>query len=334
MVAGHLQEKKGKYYIVLSYKDELGKKKTKWQSTGLDIKGNKKRAEDLLQKARKEFDPIAINESEITFTGFMKSWLKMMKPSLELTTYSGYSYSINSIICPYFEEKNLLLKELQPKHIQDFYTYCMNERNVKARSVIRYHANIRKALKYAVNTDLLSSNPADKVQRPKVQKFIGKFYDIDEVNELLNTVKGTPIELPVMLAAFYGLRRGEIVGLKWDAIDFKNNTISICHTVTSIVVDGKQTIIEKDRAKNKSSHRTLPLVGEFHEILSKLRERQEEYKILCGRSYNKEFLDYICVNEMGNRIMPNYVTDNFTNTLLKNNMRRIRFHDLRHTAAS
>ena len=334
MVAGHLQEKNNRYQIVLSYKDELGKNRTKWISTGLPIKGNKKRAEDMLLKARREFDPAIITESEITFTGFMKSWLEMMRPNLELTTFAGYSINVKSIICPYFEDMKLLLRELQPKHIQDFYTHCMSVRNVKARSVIGYHANIRKALKYAVDTDLIISNPADKVQRPKVQKFIGKFYDIDEVNELFSIVQDSMLKLPVMMAAFYGLRRGEIVGLKWDAIDFKNNTISIQHTVTSICVDGKHVTIEKDRAKNKSSHRTLPLVGEFYDILMKLKEKQEEYRILCGKSYNNKYLDYICVDEMGNRLKPNFITENFRHTLLKNDMRRIRFHDLRHTAAS
>jgi len=105
-------------------------------------------------------------------------------------------------------------------------------------------------------------------------------------------------------------------------------------SITSTNIDGKHIIIEKDRAKNKSSHRTLPLVGEFHDILSKLKENQQEYRLLCGRSYNTKYLDYICVDEMGNRIKPNFITDNFRNILEKNNLRRIRFHDLRHTAAS
>jgi len=137
-----------------------------------------------------------------------------------------------------------------------------------------------------------------------------------------------------MMAAFYGLRRSEVLGLKWDAIDFKNNTITIQHTVTSVCVDGKYITIEKDRTKNKSSHRTLPLVGEFYDILSKRKEKQDEYRRLCGRSYNNKYLDYICVDEMGNRLKANFITANFKSTLVKNNMRVIRFHDLRHTAAS
>jgi len=335
MVAGHLQEKKGYYHIVLSYKDESGKHKTKWTSTGLPVKGNKKKAEFLLLEARTSFVPPKIaTDEEVTFTDYMESWLEMVRPNIELTTYASYAINIKAVICPYFSDRKLLLQDIQPKHIQDFYSHCMTVRGVSANSVIHYHANIRKALKYAVDTDLLLANPADKVQRPRVPKFVGKFYDIDEVNELFGFVRGTRIELPVLLAAFYGLRRSEILGLKWDAIDFKSNTITIRHTVTAAVIDGKQTFVVKDRTKNKSSYRSLPLVAEFHEILSNLYAQQAENRELCKSCYNKEYLGYICVDEMGNRIKPDYITNRFTLTLKNNNLRRIRFHDLRHTAAS
>jgi integrase len=138
----------------------------------------------------------------------------------------------------------------------------------------------------------------------------------------------------VKLAAFYGLKRSEIVGLKWDAIDFKNRTITIRHTVTDTVVDGKLVTVVKDRTKNKASYRTLPLVDEFYDMLSSLKEYQIECQALCRLSYNTEHLEYICVDEMGNRIKPNFITQNFQLALTNNNLRQIRFHDLRHTAAS
>ena len=76
-------------------------------------------------------------------------------------------------------------------------------------------------MKYAVKIDLISVNPADKVERPKADKFIGSFYDSNEVQALFEAAKGTLIEIPIFLGAFYGLRRSEALGLKWDAIDFK-----------------------------------------------------------------------------------------------------------------
>ena len=146
MVAGRLQEKKGHYYIVLSFKDESGKNKTKWISTGLLIKGNKKRAETLLLEARMNFViPTQLSEDDVSFAQFMKNWLEIVKPNIEQTTYSAYNTVIHNVICPYFENKGIMLRELQAKHIQNFYTHCLNVRGVSANTVIHYHANIRKA---------------------------------------------------------------------------------------------------------------------------------------------------------------------------------------------
>jgi integrase len=137
-----------------------------------------------------------------------------------------------------------------------------------------------------------------------------------------------------MFGAFYGLRRSEIGGLRWDSIDFINNTLTVKHTVTSANIDGKLTIISKDRAKNKSSLRSLPLVPMFKEFLLELKNRQEHYKTLCKKSYCKEYLDYIYVDEIGERIKPDYITSAFPVLLEKKGMRKIRFHDLRHSCAS
>ena len=129
------------------------------------------------------------------------------------------------------------------------------------------HANIHKALKYAVKNDLLESNPADKVERPKKDRFIGGYYDNEELNRLFEAAKGTQLELPILFGAFYGLRRSEVLGLKWDAIDFKNDTITIRHTVTACNLEGKCTLIAQDTTKTKSSLRTLPLVPMFKQKL-------------------------------------------------------------------
>ena len=117
-------------------------------------------------------------------------------------------------------------------------------------------------------------------------------------------------------------------------IDFQNNTITIRHTVTSCNLDGKHIQIAQDTTKTKSSMRTLPLVPAFKEKLLKLKEQQEEYKRVCGRCYNKKYLEYICVDEMGTLISPHYLTSSFPKLLEKNNLRHIRFHDLRHSCAS
>ena len=334
MVAGHLREKKGYYYAVLNYTDSLGKRKTKWISTGLTVKGNKKRAEAILMDARRNFNPEEpkVMNGDILFADYMEQWLDIIKSSVAVPTFASYSTTVKRVVAPYFREKEITLKNLTAKDIQEFY---MKElQRVSASSVIHYHANIHKALKYAVKIDLIDVNPADKVERPKKDRYVGSFYDADEVNALFEAAKGRKLELPILFGAFYGLRRSEAIGLKWDAIDFEQNTITIRHTVTSCDLDGKRVLVASDTTKTKSSMRTLPLVPFMRERLLALKEEQQENRRLCGRSYIKDYIGYVCVNEIGDLIKPHYVTESFPKLLKANGLRHIRYHDLRHSCAS
>lgn len=203
-----------------------------------------------------------------------------------------------------------------------------------APTVIHRHANIRKCLQYAFQIGLIKSNPADRVERPRKDKYLATIYNQQELEILFKTVKGDPIELGVILAAFYGLRRSEVVGLKWDAIDFEKKTISIKHTVTQVNVDGKNITVQKDRTKTKSSYRTLPLVPPFEELLRRLKQEQLVNQKVCGAAYCKKYLDYIYVNAMGELVKPNFITQHFEIVLKNHGLKKIRFHDLRHSCAS
>ena len=341
MVAGHLQEKNGMFYVVLNYRDENGKRKTPWISTNLPVKGNKKRAENFMMDVRRNFVPPnvqrieereAMQKGDILFTDFLLKWLRVAKSTVKLTTYASYEMMATRIIIPYFETLNIKLKELTTEDIQEFYSAQLER--VSANTVIHYHAVIHRALKYAVKIKTIQSNPAVNVERPRKEKFIGSFYDKKEINTLFDIIQGHPLEVAIKLAAFYGLRREEIIGLKWTAIDFENNTLTIQHTVTECNLDGKHIEVASDTAKTGSSLRTMPLVTNFREMLLAKKEKQEHYRKLCGRSYCKEYLDYIFVNEMGERWKPRYLSDGFKRILEQNGLRRIRFHDLRHTCAS
>lgn len=344
MVAGHLQEKNGYYYVVLNYKDSNGKRRSKWISTKLPIKGNKKRAEQCLLEERAKFiieeepEPatkmvqVSSFNNDMLFCDFLEKWLEIAKPTVSISTYCSYVTLSQSVIIPYFKKEGTTLSGLKPINIQCFYMEQLNR--VKATTVIHYHAIIHRALKYAVKIELLLSNPADRVERPRKEKFIGAFYDSGEIKKLFEITKGTKLELPVFLGAFYGLRRSEVIGLKWDAIDFDNDTITIMHTVTACRLDGKLTEIKQDSTKTAASMRTLPLVPIFKEMLTERKVKQEYYQKIFGKSYNKNYLDYICVDEIGNIISPNYVTTAFSKLLEKNGMRHIRYHDLRHSCAS
>ena len=275
MIAGHLQEKKGLYYMVLSYKDKSGKRISKWLPTGLPVKGNKKRAEDMLMAARAEFVAReAAIDRDMPFSSYLVQWMEIARSTLKPNTAAGYASMIQNPIAPYFQQRGITLGGLQAVNIQMFYTSQL--KRVSANTVIHYHAIIHRALKYAVKTDLIDVNPADKVERPRKDRFTASFYDGNEVNLLFQVARGTPLELPVMLAAFYGLRRSEVVGLKWDAIDFENKTIAIRHTVTAFAEKGRRIEVAADTTKTASSRRTLPLVPAFQTKLAALKEEQQK----------------------------------------------------------
>ena len=335
MVAGHLTLKNGKYYAVLNYKNAGGQRKTKWISLGLSEKGNKRKAESELARLRAEFEPpkeVGDLSSDMLFADYLLEWLEIAKGRLAHATYGAYQGLLKSTIVPYFRKKKLTLRELEARHLQMFYSEML--RRVTPNTVIHYHAVIHSALKYAVKTDMLIQNVVDKVDRPRKNSFQPVFLSADEMQKMFEALRGTKLELPVLVAAFYGLRRGEVVGLKWDAIDFDQNTITIRHTVTSCDLDGKRVLDASDTTKTKSSMRTLPLVPFMRERLLTLKEEQQENRRLCGRSYIKEYHEYVCVNEIGALIKPHYVTASFPKLLKAKGMRQIRYHDLRHSSAS
>ena len=335
MVAGHLTLKNGRYYAVLNYRNAGGQRKTKWISLGLPEKGSKRKAEAELARLRAEFEPpkeVGDLSSDMLFADYLLEWLEIAKGRLAVATYSSYAAMIKKPVGPYFRQRNLTLRELEARHLQMFYSEML--RKVKPNTVIHYHAIIHSALKYAVKTDMLVQNVADKVDRPKKNSFQPVFLSAEEMQKMFEALRGTKLELPVLVAAFYGFRRGEVLGLKWDAIDFERGTISIIRTVTTITVDGKQTEIEQQSAKTKSSLRTLPLIGSFREYFLQVKEAQELNKQVCGNCYNYEYDGFVFVDEVGERMRVEYLTNAFPKFLESHGLRRMRFHDLRHSCAS
>ena len=334
MIAGHLQIKNDYYYMVLSYLDANGKRKQPWFPTGLPIKNNKKRAEKMLLELRQTYVPPAEHKSngelsaDMLFADYMELWLEVVRNSIEITTFSSYTQMVKGKIVPYFRKTGVKLGELQARHIQSFYLYEL--KTVCPNTVIHEHANIHKALKYAVKMDLIPYNPADKVERPKKQKYIADYYRLEELEQLFEATKDHPYSLLIQITAFYGLRRSEALGLRWDAIDFERNTITIRHIVTNAKIDGKYEIVREDRAKTKSSLRSLPLVDNIREKLLALKEQQKENKRICGNCYNREYDGYVFVDVMGNIFNPRNLSSNFSKLLELKGLRHIRFHDLRH----
>ena len=345
-ITAYLTIKNKTFYTVLTYYVE-GIRKLKWVSTGIKENESKRKAEKKLVQIRDEFkeklETITETKTEdtkvkITFADFMIKWLDMIKHQVEESTYTGYKRQIEGRLKKYFTEHPILLEDLKPVHILDFYNSLYAE-GLKGNTVVKYHANIRKALDYAVQTDLILSNPAIKVGRPQQEQFIADYYNEEELNNLFKVVRNTPIELIINLTAFYGLRRSEVLGLKWSAIDFKNKTITISHKVITVTDESEDTknktkMITKSKTKNKSSYRTLPLFKEIEELLLYTKKIQEYYKSQFRDSYNNNYKDFVCVDELGNLRKPDYVSHKFKQILRKNNLREIRFHDLRHSCAT
>ena len=280
---------------------------------------------------------------DMLFADFMYYWLENIeKFEVEEPTYGNYHIVITKIIMPYFYEKQIKLCDLSPIDIQTFYSESLNGFSICNKSfkaitpstIKKRHANIRKALEFACNMDLINRNVADRVKLPKPIKYEGKVYDAKTLELLFEKIKGTRIEFAVHVAAFYGLRRGDVVGLKWSAIDFERKTIEIRHVVTEYNLNGKVVRGEKDRVKTESSVRTMPLVKPFEDLLKRMLSQREQNMKLCGDKYSKKYLEYIYVNELGERIKPGYITKVFPQTLERIGMPRIRFHDLRHSCST
>ena len=331
MTTGSLTIRNGKYHAVLCF-NSGGKQTQKWISTGLDVKGNKKKADQFLKEKIEEYgNAQTVHDTKILFCDFLTDWLEMHKVNVEVISYAGYKRLLKQIY-PYFEQKRIFLLDLTTKHIQDYCTFKL--KTISPNTVLKHLTLIKTALKYAQKVRILKENPADWVERPKKQKFIGDYYNKNEITTLLEIIKNSPIETPLMFAIYFGLRRSEVVGAKWEAVDWVNRTLTISHKIVPVNDNGKYRLDASDRLKTKSSYRTMPLDDTFIAFLQGLKAKQEANKELFGNSYSYEYDGYICVNDMGQLINPNYVTVAFRKLLIKNGMRPIRLHDLRHSCAS
>lgn len=336
MVTGSIYERKGIYYAIVSYYVD-GRRKQKSVSTGLPVKGNKRRALEFLENLKRTYETKESMEnmdgSRLLMTDYMDEWLKIVKPLVERATYKSYDNMVSARIRPHFEKLNLLLTEVEPKHIKMLYDEIL-EQGYTTNTVIHYHAVLHQALAYAVKNNYILSNPADRVKRPKKNKHISSFYTKEEILTLLDIAKDDPIYIPIVLSAYYGFRRSETLGMRWSAIDFENKTITVNHKVTELTENGKTIVYAEDKLKTKSSYRTLPLIPVVEEKLLEHKAKLERNQKLFGNSYCKEYMDYVCVDEMGKLFRPNFVSDHFGWLLKKYGLKKLTFKELRHSCAS
>lgn len=333
-LTGSIQEKDGKYYAVLNLKDEHGKRKQKWINTGLPLRGNKKKAERILQEEIEKWDKKNIAYCDLTVADYFSEWLEHIQMQVKPNTYRSYSGNMTNHIIPYFKSKKLLLQDLKPYHLEDYYSLKMKPSSkinsaeaLSTTTIKHHHQNISKALSDAVRRGIILVNPATAAKTPKAEKFIAEFLNPKQLDDLLILFKGNVTELPVTLCVIYGFRRSEVLGLKWSNVDFVKKTITISETLQQHI-GGNYS----DTPKTESSYRTLPMTDSVYTLLSQHKQLQQERKTLMGNYYIDS--DYVCTWENGQVIAPNYLTKTFHEVIRRSTLPQIRLHDLRHSVAS
>lgn len=335
-----IQEKKGRLYAVIQYKLN-GKRETKWRALGLPADTPKSKITRLFRVTVNEFeDELAeeINQrnkpaSDIPVFDYMVSWLLTVKPNLQINTYNSYHSMVHSRVKRYFGPKRITVGSLTAKDIEAFYA-TIYEDGAVGNTVIHYHAVLRKAFQQAYKNELIAVNPFDRIERPKKNKFRGESYSEEELRLLLNLSKGDSIYPALVLAGSLGLRRSEALGVRWSRIDWESNSLLLDTKIVEYTENHKKVAMPVEEMKNQSSRRTLPLPSNVVEMLKLQKDLQALYKKQFKGSYNRKYEDYVCVNPLGELIMPSYVTGHFSDLLKKLGLRKIRFHDLRHTFAS
>ena len=328
-ITGSLQVKNGFYYAVINLKGPNGKRKQRWIATGFPEKGNKRRATQRMKEIIAEMEEQGISyDSSMKFHEVLEMWLEASKLRIREATYRNYKLVMDAHIIPYFKELDIKVRDLRPYHLEEYYRCKLQ--NLSPVTIQKHHANIYSALEYARKNQFVSNNVAKDAWCPSRTKRqqVGGFYTMEQIAQLKEAVKGDRIEVPVMLIISYGFRRSEALGLKWDAVDFENKTITIRATV---VMSGTEVAFVEN-TKSAASKRTLPMSDEFAAYLKAVKAKQAENQALYGNTYHDD--GFVCAKEDGSVIKPEYLSNRFKKVLLKHKLPVIRLHDLRHSAAT
>lgn len=298
---------------------------------------NKRKAEEAMTKLIAEYTENPEQFNKIEFVDYIRKWLKDKAKQVETVTIEGYEGYIKSHIIPYFEPLHLKLYNVSIKDIEGYYNCKANNGRLDGKpgglsiaSIRRHKTILNQIFQDALHNGLIKSNPCEYAKMPKIDKpspKVGTIYTPEQCKKLLELTKGTILHDMIYITFIYGLRRSEMLGLKWDAIDFDNNTINICHTVVV-----QKTVTFKDRTKNKTSNRTYPLLAEIRDLLLERKRKQDEYKKIFGNCYIDT--GYVFTKEDGNIYFPSYPSHCLDKTLKRYNLPHIRWHDLRHSCAS
>lgn len=345
-VRGCIIERNGKYHVVVSYYVG-GYRQHQTKSTGIAVNAHKKREaekmlDSLVQEKKRELEELARKNNSHSFADCFEKWIEYKSKQIECTTAAVYVNRTKTII-EYFRRKDVSIEELQSKDLLAYYewalahgrrhTYNENAPTGLSRTTVSDQAvMIKRFLRDAVSLGIINANPADCVSVPRVRADNVKeiaFMDLEEANTFLEYVKTVSMFEKLYhitrLGICYGFRRSELLGLKWDAIDFEKNEIEIRHTI----VKADHGDVQRDNVKSKSSHRYLPLLEYVKKDLSDLKESQKKLGIYSENGYVFKWED-------GKPYRTDYITSLFKKAVLRCGVvpENLTLHGLRHSCCA
>jgi len=298
-----------------------------------NIPGTKKEAEALMAQLLSELNTGSfIEPAKLTLTEYLRDWMDTyVKPNLSPTTADGYFINVEKHLIPGIG--HIPLQQLKPMHVQKLYQNLLDngrsdgQGGLSARSVLYCHRTLHKSLEHAVRLQLVSRNVAALVTLPRATKYKSDVYSPEELQNLLHIAEGTDMELPIVLAAVLGLRRGEILGLLWSGVNLTTKKLTVCNNR----VQTTHGNISK-APKSASSTRTIDLPDGIIPILKRHKTLQAKNRLKLGNSYRNG--NYVYCQTDGSPYCPGYISKKFTAFLKKRNLKLIRLHDLRHSNAT
>ncbi|NLS07639.1 site-specific integrase [Rhizobium sp. P32RR-XVIII] len=330
---GHIRERSpGKWAIVLDVGEidpKTGKKKRKWHS----FTGTKRQAQSECARLIAEIKSGGyVEPTKQTVAEFLTEWLSFIKPTVTPKTHERYTEICEKNLGPLIGD--VVLAKLKTDKIDAAFAKALTEGHRRAsgglspRTVHHMRRVLIKALSQAVTWDRLVKNPAAATTPPKVERTKMLAYDADQTAELIEAFRTSRMFIPMMLAVMCGLRRGEILALRWRNVELGHN-----RRLLSIRESAEQT---KDGVRYKEpkagKSRTVALSSMMLTELKAHRARQAEEQLKIGIRPGDD--SFVVAQADGRPLKPVSLTHEWTRLLAKTSLPRIRFHDLRHTHAS
>jgi integrase len=323
---------KNSYTIILELGIDpaTGKRKQQWVS----VKGSKKDAEKKLSELLHQLDlGTFVKPVKTTLGEFLERWLKEYAwPNLAPRTAEGY----DSIIRQHLISKlgNITLTQLKPEHLQKYYSEmlrsgrCYSSCGLSAQTVRHHHTVLHKALQTATEWGLLSRNVADAVRPPRAERPEMHIWGEDDITRFLDAAKDTPYYALFYTALFTGMRRSELLALRWQDIDFILSQIYVSRSLHQLR-DGSFVIRSPKTAKGR---RTVALPPSAIMVLKDHYEKNRLERAMLGATLKDD--DLVFSNIDGNPIRPNTITRAWPMLATRIGIKVIRFHDARHSHAS